>query len=91
MISEKEAVHVAANLKLKLVKRANSIRQLSAQLSEYKTGFPTTVSDDRAETMQMQIDHAVTKQEVEGIQYAVMRYVLGVTPGIELDNLELDK
>lgn len=91
MQSESEIIKAAGTYKHSLVRRAAKIRELASNIALAKAGLAPDIKPARLETMNTQLDRATGQQAYESCIYATLRWVLGVTPEIDHENLELDK
>jgi len=90
MIDEGDILHAAANLKVKLTKRSDHMMEMGIQILEATAG-KRRMNEQVYQTMQGQLLYAQEKQKNEGHIYATLRWVLGASDDIDLDDLELDK
>lgn len=90
MIDESAILHTAANLKVKLGKRADRMMTIGMQILEATAG-KRRMNSELLQTMQQQLLHAQEMQREEGCIYATLRWVLGAADEIDPDDLELDK
>lgn len=91
MRNEQEVVQRAGQLKASLVARAAKLSELFGVLGAYNAGLTTDIKPERAETMVAQAEKLSNRQAREGLMFAVLRWALGITDGIDDSNLELDK
>lgn len=91
MRDKKEVIGKAAELKLGLVSRGRQIMELSTLSSRARAGLASDIKPDRLETIEVQLNTLVAKQSRDSLYYATLRWALGITEDIDVNNLELDK
>jgi hypothetical protein len=80
----------AANLKLKLQKRAVKLKELHSNITDVELGIAN--SNPRPNTFQSWKDELAERQHHQWrdrMQYATLRWVLGITETIDVNNLDL--
>jgi hypothetical protein len=90
MRAEEELRAKAVNLNRSLVNRAKRLGEMHAELARYQSGLGGNVSEDRIETLKGQIDRADTRQARDGLTYATLRWVMGITEEIDDANLGIE-
>lgn len=90
MKSEEQVRACGVAMKIAMQKRSLRIKNLSAELADYLAN-PVPGKEAKIETLQSSIQTAQELQAREAYQFAVIRWVLGITPEIDPTNLELDK
>ena len=91
MIDQKSIVGVAGNLKRKLVNRGNKIGELVSRIATARAGMGKRVNPERLNTIEEELEFAISKQSRDALVYATLRWVLGLTNDIDPEDLELDK
>lgn len=90
MKSEDQIRSLGVSLKIAMQKRAARIRQLANELTHHLSN-PNPQKEGRIETIQNSIAKAQEAQKLEAQQLAVVRWIFGVTEGIDPENLGLDE
>ena len=83
-----EVSSVAAGLKIGMRKRADRIVMLSNNIALVESRM-AKMGKERLETMRQEVETLVKRQDKEAIEYSVLRWVLGVTPEFNADEIEL--
>lgn len=90
MREEKDIRILAAQLKVAMEGRAREILLHATVLANKDAGL-ADVGEDRANTMRDVLHKLRRRQHSDGMQLAVLRWVLGITEEVEPNNLELNK
>jgi len=91
MRDERELRARAAQLKVKLVNRANRIGELVGAMAQSKAGLIKPINEERMKTMERELDHASNNQARDALMYATLRYALGIKKDILADQLDLQE
>jgi hypothetical protein len=91
MKNRQELLSEAASLKLALVKRAQKLLLLNELTAKYDAGFAPDIKVQRYDTMREEYENLKQRQLEERHRYATIRWMLGITPDVDINNLELER
>lgn len=91
MLDKNHLIPEAARLKIALVKRAYKMVELRELITRCESGLAPDIKPQRYETMLKEYDTLLARQTEERQTYATVRWALGITSTIDLNNLELER
>ena len=91
MRDDKEVVPVAQQLKVKIINRAAKMEEMVSRQAKSDAGMIRALHHEVYDTITRDLGVLKQSQQVDTCIYAALRWVLGITEEINLDDLGLDE
>jgi len=89
--SEEEVIGLAAQMKMKIIKRGGNIETNLNRIVRSESGLARKLHHEVKETLERDTKHLQSLQHDDSVILACLRWVLGIKNDIDWGDLDLDK